>query len=57
MFVNRNWNRTEEDDFKLNVEPLLRDNKEAVPYLIEVIYPPTPTGTRVVGWKIQDQYE
>lgn len=48
MFINRSWNRTESDDFKLNVEPQLRDNKEAVPQYYE---------GKIVGWVIQYKYE
>lgn len=48
MFINRDWNRTEHDDFILNIEPQLRDNKEAVPQFWE---------NKIVGWIIQYRYE
>jgi hypothetical protein len=50
--VNRSFNRTEEDDFKLNVQPRLSDFKEAVP-----IYHYANGEAVIVGWRIQDQYE
>jgi hypothetical protein len=33
MFINRDWQRSEEDDFKLNVLPRLDSGTEAVPCL------------------------
>lgn len=49
MFINRNYSRTEEDDFKLNVEDQLRDTKEAVP-----IY---NNEGDLVGWRVQWKYD
>ena len=46
MFIQRDWERTEEDDFALNVR--LGKLEEAVPVYHE---------GKVVGWKIQQQYE
>jgi hypothetical protein len=38
MFVNRNWDRTESDDFKLNVEKLIQDkNSAAIPQYVDGI--------------------
>lgn len=48
MFINRNWERTEEDDFKLNVQPQLCDGYEAVPIYAD---------GKIVGWKTQRMYE
>ena len=31
MFIPRTFNRTEDDDFKLNVQPMLNENNEALP--------------------------
>lgn len=58
MFVNRDWKRTEGDDFALNVQPLLRDGKEAIPQYAD--QPKIGSSTLppvVVGWKIVNQYE
>ena len=46
----RNFERTESDDFKLNIAPLLDNLSEAVP-----IY--KPNTSIVLGWKIQGRYE
>lgn len=52
MFIQRRYDRPEEDDFKLNVESLLRDSEEAVPQYVHV------NGQQsLVGWKVQKQYE
>ena len=48
MFKNRNHERTEHDDFILNVVPLLGEYREAV----EVFH-----GGVLIGWKIQNKYE
>lgn len=48
MFIQRDYTRTEHDDFVLNVEPKLRDGKEVVP-----VY----AGGELVGWRIQWMYE
>lgn len=48
MFINRAWNRTENDDFTLNIQPQLQNNKEAVPQYYE---------GKIVGWIIQNCYE
>ena len=49
MFVNRDWDHTEEDDFKLNVQNQLSEHAEAVPqYSNEGL---------LVGWKIQLKFE
>lgn len=36
MFIQRRYDRSEEDDFKLNVESLLRNSEEAVPQYVHV---------------------
>jgi len=46
--INRDYNRTEHDDFVLNVQPLLTDTTETVPVYHD---------GAVVGWKIQFRYE
>lgn len=48
MFLQRDYTRTENDDFILNVAPNLRNNKEAVPQYFDNV---------LVGWKIQYKYE
>jgi hypothetical protein len=54
MFIQRDYNRTEHDDFLLNVSSRLNEFTEAVPQYV--------TATEgeeliVVGWKIQRRYE
>ena len=49
MFVNRDWSRTEHDDYVLNIEPRLCETNESVE-----VY--TDDG-KVIGWKIQTRYE
>lgn len=49
MFIQRNYDRTEHDDFVLNVERELKDGKVATPQY-------DPCGN-VVGWKIHYMYE
>jgi hypothetical protein len=58
-FINRDFSRPEEDDFKLNVQPHLdRDaTKEAVP---KWKLPPgcfISGREEVIGWTIQPRYE
>ena len=51
MFINRTYERTEQDDYTLNIQPILdRGNKESVPIF-------HPTEKYIVGWKIQNLYE
>ena len=49
MFIKRDYSRTEEDDYKLNVEPRLDDNNEAITYW-------DLSGSigfyKILGWKI-----
>jgi hypothetical protein len=53
MFIQRNWERTEHDDYVLNVEPRLKDStNEAVP-----IYQVSLSERVILGWHIQRQYE
>lgn len=56
MFIARDKTRTEEDDWKLNVQPKLDETSESVP-----IYDPPPTGwigqLVLTGWKIQSKFE
>ena len=47
MFINRDWNRTEHDDFQLNVLPRLGETTEALP-----IYHDINGNNTLVGWKI-----
>jgi hypothetical protein len=49
MFINRNYNRTEHDDFVLNILPYISSYGEAVEVCDEE--------GNVVGWKIQNRYE
>lgn len=48
MFINRNYRRTEADDYKLNVEKYLQEHKES----LEVFHE-----DKLIGWKIIDQYD
>lgn len=48
MIIYRDFNRTEQDDFHMNVENLLSNTVEAV-----VLY----VDGNIVGWKIQLYYE
>lgn len=48
MFVNRDWNRTEDDDWKHNIQPRLSQYSESVPVHNE---------GKIVGWKIQNRFE
>ena len=49
MFIQRDYKRTENDDFQLNVQHHLNERNEAVPQLLD--------SGDVVGWKIQSRYE
>lgn len=48
MIILREYNRTEHDDWILNVQPKLRDNQESIDIVI---------AGKLVGWKIQYQFE
>jgi len=50
MFINRDYSRTEHDDWILHIQPLLANTKESV----EVYH---PTDHCIVGWTIQNRYE
>lgn len=57
MFIQRDFKRTEDDDFTLNVQPNLHEGNEAVP---QWKLPPgcyIAGREEVVGWKIQPRYE
>ena len=43
-YINRDWTRTEYDDFVLNVEPMLSKTTEAVPQYVD---------EQMMGWIIQ----
>ena len=48
--ISRNFNRTESDDFKLNIAPLLDNLSETVPiYKLNT--------SIILSWKIQNRYE
>lgn len=47
-FINRDWTKTEHDDWLLNVQPLLTENTESVPIYHD---------SQLVGWKIQMRFE
>lgn len=49
MFKQRNYDRTEHDDFVLNVQPYLGQDDGAVP-----VY---DADGKIVGWKIKPIYE
>lgn len=48
MFINRDYNRTEHDDFVLNIQSRLTNENEAYP-----IY----SNGQLIGWKIQSRFE
>ena len=48
MFINRNWTRTEHDDFVLNIQSKLSDSIWATPIHIH--------GT-LMGWELMGAYE
>lgn len=48
MIIYRDYERTEHDDFILNVEPLLNKFNESIP-----IY----NNGEIICWKIQNRYE
>jgi hypothetical protein len=53
MYINRNWKRSESDDFKLNVQDHIKENTEAVP-----VYATDDNGDHYLcGWRIQLRYE
>jgi hypothetical protein len=52
MFINRDWKRSEEDDFRLNVLPRLDSGSEAVPE-----YSPAEYYPFIIGWGIQPRGE
>jgi hypothetical protein len=55
VYINRTWDRPEEDDFKLNVQPKLDVFHEAVPVYWSNILP--TSHDCIIGWRIQEQYE
>lgn len=48
MFINRDYSRTEHDDWALNVCPKLHSCNESIEVYIDSV---------VVGWKIQWKFE
>lgn len=54
--IYRDFNRSEEDDFKLNVSPYLGNTLEAVP-LYSLTAEPVSRQKILIGWKIQLRYE
>ena len=48
MFINRDWNLSEEEDFKKNVAPQMTKHQEATPVYSEEM---------IVGWFIRNLYE
>ena len=49
MFIKRNFDRTEDDDWILNVQPRLNEFSESVPQY--------DTSGNIVGWKIQKKFD
>lgn len=49
MFISRNFDRTENDDWTLNVQPQLDEFSESVPQY--------DTSGNIVGWKVQQRLE
>jgi hypothetical protein len=57
-FIQRDFTRTEHDDFVLNVECQLTELTEAVPVTVQVLnVPPTPDKIECVGWNIGFKFE
>lgn len=48
MFINRDWNRKENDDFQLNVEPHLTTYIWATPQY---------HNSTVIGWVVKNAFE
>lgn len=48
-FINRDWRRTEHDDFVLNVEPILSPTIWATPHY--------GSNGELLGWQIKGAYE
>lgn len=48
MFINRDYRRTENDDWILNIQPRLTEFNEAIPVHHQ---------GKLIGWKIQTRYE
>ena len=55
MFIQRDYTRTEDDDWKLNVQNCIQPNKESVEQFVgsKIIGQPPI----LVGWCIIDKYE
>lgn len=49
MFIPRNFDRTENDDFAINVQPRIGDDEGATPVYSD--------NGKVIGWKIAAMYE
>lgn len=48
MTIARDYQRTEHDDFVLNVQDNIGNQEEAIPIV---------SGNTTIGWKIQPKYE
>lgn len=56
--VLRSYDRTENDDFKLNVEDRLSGSTEAIPiHIIRYDTDWVPSNPILIGWKIQQRGE
>lgn len=53
MVIQRNWDRTEKDDYELNVKPLIGKNEESVPLYKYMEH----SSNVIIAWKIQSKYE
>lgn len=49
-FINRNYSRTEHDDYMLNVQPYIGEQEESMEIWCSGM-------SYIVGWKIQPQFE
>ena len=48
MYINRDWSRSEHDDYTLNIQSRLSENNESVSVYYDDL---------IVGWKIQPKFE
>lgn len=50
MFINRDYNRTVEDDWKLNVQPMMNKNATGIDMISIEVY--TDDG-HLIGWNVK----
>ena len=53
MFLKRDYTKSEQDDFSLNVQPLLDNTNEAIPVYSPLVF---TKYDKIIGWEIQQRY-